>query len=192
MAQDIRKLFKEDNSLQNEIMPKGHEARFLDKLNETLPQQPRSRFKLWQIAASVVLMLGLGYGAYNHFNKEVIPDDNQIVTTEESQELKTLGDISPDFKKVEDYYLAAINTELSKMTFTPENKELFDGYIERLEELNDEYDKLSLELTQSGPSESTVDALINNLKLRLNLMYRLKEKLNELNSKNQNLNAIEA
>mgnify|MGYP000968125522 CR=1 FL=1 len=63
-----------------------------------------------------------------------------------------------------------------------ENKELFDSYIVRLEELNNEYKRLSIELTESGPNELTVSALIDNLKLRLNLLYRLKEQLNELNT----------
>ena len=64
----------------------------------------------------------------------------------------------------------------------PENKELFDGYVLRLEELNTEYNSLSKELTDNGPDEHTVNALIQNLKFRLNLMYRLKEQLNQLNT----------
>jgi hypothetical protein len=51
----------------------------------------------------------------------------------------------------------------------------------RLEELNKEYDRLSVELTENGPNELTVSALIDNLKLRLNLLYRLKEQLKDLN-----------
>ena len=38
------------------------------------------------------------------------------------------------------------------------------------------------ELLEQGPNEATVNALINNLKFRLNLLYQLKEKLNELNA----------
>ncbi|WAC03516.1 hypothetical protein N7U66_08565 [Lacinutrix neustonica] len=45
-----------------------------------------------------------------------------------------------------------------------------------------EYKTLSIELTKNGPDELTVDALINNLKFRLNLMYRLKEQLKQLNA----------
>ena len=77
--------------------------------------------------------------------------------------------------------MASINLELSKVQLTPENKELFDGYVQRLKELNDEYDKLTLELNDNGPNEETLDALIDNLKFRLNLVMRLKEKLQEFN-----------
>jgi hypothetical protein len=52
--------------------------------------------------------------------------------------------------------------------------------------LNKEYDRLNLELTQNGPNELTVSALIDNLKLRLNLLYRLKEQLKDLNDSELN------
>ena len=44
---------------------------------------------------------------------------------------------------------------------------------------------MSEEVVKSGPDALTVDALINNLKLRLDLLYRLKGKLKELNTSNQ-------
>jgi hypothetical protein len=178
MAQDIRKLFKEEPKLSGHKMPKGHEARFLDKLDNELPVQPtRSLFTFLNIAASVVILIGLSFGAYKYMNQSV-----EDVIPVEVVETSPLGEISPQLKKVEDYYLANINLELSKMKVTPDNKEMFDGYLERLEELNNEYAVLADELTTSGPTERTVNALIDNLKLRLNLLYRLKEKLSELNN----------
>ena len=78
------------------------------------------------------------------------------------------------------------------MKVTSDNKEMFDGYLEQLEELNKEYSVLSDELTASGPSERTVNALIDNLKLRLNLLYRLKEKLAELSNESNELEKTQA
>lgn len=185
MAQDIRKLFENEDKLSNEQMPKGHEARFLEKLETELPEAKDEGFRFYfmKIAASIVIVFGLGYGAFKFIDKPTEPiEGNEVVnTTSEQQDLKSLGDISPDLKKIEDYYMANINLELSKIKITPQTKELFDSYVNRLEELNSEYKILSKELTEDGPSERTVDALINNLKLRLNLLYRLKEQLRELN-----------
>ncbi len=182
MAKDIRELFKNENKMSNQQMSKGHEARFLDKLDQALPQKKQSRWSFLNIAASLLLVLGLSFGSYTYFKKDATPnvvvDNNNKSTTK----TMTLGDISPDLKKVEDYYVANINLELSKLKLTPENKELFDGYILRLEELNAEYKSLSTELTNNGPDEHTVNALIQNLKFRLNMMYRLKEQLNQLNN----------
>lgn len=190
MAKDIRKLFEDDNKLSNDTMPKGHEARFLDKLETALPQEEKlantqtekPKFNWLRLVASIVVLLGIGYGVFTFWQGKEATKSTKVVEVEvEKPETKTLGDISPDLKKVEDYYVANINLELSKMKMTPENKELFDSYIAQLENLNLEYQKLSEELTTNGPDELTVNALINNLKFRLNLMYRLKEQLKELN-----------
>lgn len=187
MAKDIRELFKNDNQQSNKQMSHGHEARFLDKLDQALPQKKQSNWTFLNIAASIVIVIGLGFGGYTFFKQDANPIT--IVDTEQPKpetntttKTMTLGDISPDLKKVEDYYVANINLELSKLKLTPENKELFDGYVLRLEELNAEYKSLSTELTDNGPDEHTVNALIQNLKFRLNLMYRLKEQLNQLNN----------
>ena len=181
MAQDIRKLFENEQKVSNQKMPENHEARFLEKLDEAMPVTSiKKRFSIFQMAASVVILIGLSFGAYKYFETprvKPIKDSDAIAAN-----IKTLGDISPDFKKVEDYYLANINLELSKVKLTSENKELFDSYVQRLEELNKEYQRLSVELTESGPNELTVSALIDNLKFRLNLLYRLKEQLNDLNN----------
>ncbi|MFT5848242.1 MAG: hypothetical protein ACJARX_002297 [Psychroserpens sp.] len=194
MARDIRKLFKEEQQESPLKMSDHHEARFLKKLDEALPVESaiKKRLPVLQIAAGIVILIGLGFGASKFFGNEIILPTEIVETENPSKEdqLKSLGDISPDFKKVEDYYLANINIELSKVKQTPENKELFDGYVVRLAELNQEYKRLSLELTEHGPNELTVSALIDNLKLRLNLLYRLKEQLNDLNtSEEEKVNA---
>ncbi len=104
MARDIRELFKDDK-VSNEKMPKNHQDRFLEKLEKALPEKRNSKFHWMQIAASAVLLLGLSFGAYHYFQPE---KPIEVATT------KTLGDVSPGLKKVEDYYLASINLELSK------------------------------------------------------------------------------
>ncbi|WP_296381329.1 hypothetical protein [Winogradskyella sp.] len=180
MAQDLRNLFEEDPKEQHIKMSEGHEARFLQKLGKELPKKTSTNlFSFLNIAASVIVLLGLSYGAFQFFQTpSADPIEPTIV---ESAGPKTLGAVSPELKKVEDYYLASINLELSKVQLTPENKELFDGYVQRLKELNEEYDRLTLELNDNGPNEETLNALIDNLKFRLNLVMRLKEKLQEFN-----------
>ncbi len=189
MAQDIRDLFKADN-VAYEVMPKNHQERFLEKLDEALPVETKKNpFNWLRIAASVVLFLGLGFGAYHYFqpNIEIPPK----VVSNGTIETKTLGDVSPGLKKVEDYYLASISLELSKMKYTPETKDIFDGYLQQLNELDKEYKSLSFELTESGPTELTINALIDNLKFRLNLLYRLRSQLKEFNTSETNVEEVE-
>ncbi|MBJ7879275.1 hypothetical protein [Gelidibacter salicanalis] len=184
MPKNVRELFENDQNKDVKRMPAGHEARFLRKLEQELPIEKRGAmpnahnkgFRFMQIAASIVVLLGLTFGAFQFFQKPEAVNDTPNTTVA----IKSLGDVSPGLKKVEDYYMANINLELANVKLTPENKALFDSYIVRLEELNKEYLRLSEELTEMGPSEPTVNALIDNLKLRLNLLYRFKDQLKEL------------
>ncbi len=180
MAQDLKKLFKETTSNTSAKMSEGHEMRFFEKLETEFPKKQKFiyRLKFLNVAASVVILIGLGYSALQYFNKS-----GHINTSKQeiSNTIKSLGEVSPDLKKVEDYYLASINLELSKIQLTPSNKELFDGYVQRLKELDGEYNKLILELEDDGLNQETLDALIDNLKFRLNLVMHLKEKLKEFN-----------
>lgn len=184
MQRDIRKLFKEDAQLAKGNMPEGHETRFLQKLDQELPVKRSNSFFFLKIAASLVIAFGLGFAIYTKMGPKPV---KPVITNvqDKTPEIKSLSDISPDLKKVETFYLANINMELAKMNYAPEHMELIDGYLKRLAELNKEYDRLNKELSETGPNIETVDALINNLKLRLNLLQRLKEQLNELNN-NQN------
>ncbi len=193
MAQDIRELFKNDKITQEE-MPENHEARFMQRLDEAFPDESKkSRFGWMRIAASVVLLIGLSFGIFKSFDGQIDnpKKKNTANTNPDIEETKSLGDVSPGLKKVEDYYLASINLELSKIKYTPETKDMFDGYIEQLGELDKEYKRLSVELTASGPSELTINALIDNLKLRLNLLYRLKTQLKDLTPEEAGTESVE-
>jgi flagellar motility protein MotE (MotC chaperone) len=94
----------------------------------------------------------------------------------------SLGDLSPDLRKLEQYYTASINLELASLDISEENRELADDYISRLGDLNTEYKQLNEELNEIGPNEQTITAMIQNLQYRLQLLLKLKEKLNELKS----------
>jgi hypothetical protein len=187
MAQDIREMFKDD-TLSGEKMPNNHEGRFLNKLDKALPISSKSNFTWFYIAASVVVLFGLSFGAYNHFQSNNVGKTE--IASADVVKTKTLGDVSPGLKKVEDYYLASINLELSKIKPTPETKDLFDGYLKQLSELNKEYEHLSAELNESGPSELTINALIDNLKFRLTLLYRLREQIKNFNTSDATISDV--
>jgi hypothetical protein len=82
---------------------------------------------------------------------------------------------------------------LASLQVNDENNELIDGYLERLTELDTEYSKLNNEMNLNGPSEETVTALIDNLKFRLELLFKLKNKLKELkNLNNEEFSSIQS
>lgn len=195
MAQDIRKMLKEHTSESPELST-GHEARFETKLAKAFPKdKPNQTFFWLKIAAVGILLLSISYFGYQQMSNNkvetLVADTSE--ETEKNADQFTLGDISPDLKNVEDFYLNGINVELASLEITDENKELMDGFMLRLDELNTEYSILTKEMNERGPSEETVTALINNLKLRLELLFKLKNKLKELkNIDNETFTSIES
>jgi len=195
MAQDIRKMLKEQ-AIKSPELSAGHEARFEAKLKKAFPKDRPNRNFFWlKIAAVGILLLSIGYFGYQQLSNAKV--ETKVADSSEKKETNanqfTLGDISPDLKNVEDFYLNGINVQLASLQITDENKELMDGFMMRLEELNTEYLILTKEMNERGPSEETVTSLINNLKLRLELLFKLKNKLKELkNIDNEEFNSIES
>lgn len=195
MAQDLRELMK-GYQPEGPRLSKGHAARFEKRLEEEFPEEKgrNSSFFWLKIAASVVVFLGLGYSGYQSLTKTDV--ENSIVTTQPvapANNMITLGDLSPDLKKVEQFYTNGINLQLASLEKNPENEELINGYLVRMEELDKAYQALNAELNEVGPSEATITALIENLQLRLELLFKLKNKLNELKSlENETISNMQA
>ena len=198
MAQDLRDLFKEDRKgVQQTNMLNGHEKRFEQLLAQRMPQQEveepqtntNNRFYWMKIAAVFIVTIGVFSWFIFQDPGAGKPVGNAVVNTTQTEETSAekelyLSDISPEFKQIEDYYLANINTELSQLTVTSENKELIDSFMVQLEQLDKEYQRLNSEIKESGIDEQTVSALINNLELRLDLLFKLKDKLKEIKKEN--------
>ena len=189
MARDLREVFEKEREQKSFKMREGHEDRFFAKLDEELPNNPPKKkvISLWmQIAASVVIAVGLSVYYFNNNGGSVDPDENITVVDRENPSIEdqgiSLGDLSPDLRKIETYYTTNINLQLAELADDPGNKELVDSYMDRLAELNKEYQRLNQELNELGPNDQTINALINNLQLRLQLLQKLKSKLNQLKS----------
>ncbi|CAM4115200.1 hypothetical protein [Gillisia limnaea] len=193
MAQDIRELFKNDDFQSTEKLNKGHQKRFESKLEKELPQATRGSFYFYRKIA-VVLIVALGVGLF-FWNTPGDPGNEipLVNTLKEKDSLKEiqengfqLSDISPEFKKIETYYLAGINLELANLGINNDNKALIDAFMLELEELDKEYQRLNAELNETGPNEQTIEAMVSNLQLRLDLLRRLKIKLNEIKKSKTN------
>ncbi|MGB5646857.1 hypothetical protein [Muriicola sp.] len=183
MKQDLRELFEAERAKKHQ-MKEGHEDRFNKRLEAALPAPKKSRFYILGIAASVVVIVALSMVFIQNSQTEE-PTETVVIQNKEDQPESqgiSLGDLSPDLKLVEAYYVNSINLELAQLDLSSENKVVVDDFMGRLGELNEEYKALNLELNQVGPNEQTIGALIKNLQLRLQLLLKLKEKLHQLKS----------
>lgn len=200
MGQDIRKMLQKDKESRKFKMPEGHQARFEDRLDKAFPKKRKSGGRKWffQIAAILVIILAAGGFFYFNSGTSVDPYGPQVVETseekpvEEKKENTTatkqfqLSDVSPQYKKIEDYYMASLNMELAKLSINKENKELIDSFMKQLAELDKEYKRLNNELNELGPNEQTIEAMVANLQLRLELLFKLKQKLKEIKGSKDN------
>jgi hypothetical protein len=174
-------------------MPEGHEARFEKRLEERLGRSKGGSFQWIGIAAALIALLGLAFWMQDRGPHPADPAESlvqQAVDSTRAQQGISLGDLSPDLRKLENYYTASINMELATLDISEENKEVANDFILRLGELNSEYEQLNEELNEIGPNEQTIGAMIKNLQYRLQLMLKLKEKLIELkSSKNETVHS---
>lgn len=187
MPKDIRKML-ENYSEDTSKLSANHSDRFEEKLFKELhtPQKRKRPVIQWlSIAASIALIVTIGFNVMDG-------DDPVIPKKDETKEQKlTLGKISPDLNTIESYYINSINTELSSLEVTDENKELLNGYLSKIGELTNEYKLLTEELNTKGVNDETIDALISNLRLRLQLLQRLKKQLNDFKKLNLKQNEIQ-
>jgi len=175
MKIDLRDKLKKEKMMS--ALPKNHRSSFEQRLQNELHQKSKPNYSFLKIAASIIIVISLGLASQQFFKtespKEIVDTSNKSV-----KKINSMADISPNLKKIEDFYLTRINYQMAKITITDENRELFEVYLSQLGELQKEYEGLNLELSNKKEiSEVTIDALIENLQLRLQLMRQLKKKL---------------
>ena len=183
MPKDIREML-ENYPEETANLSSNHSNKFESKLMKELHQEKQKSkhltYKWLSIAASIALLISV---AIQVFDKKPIeqPIKNEI----------SLGSISPELNTIETYYTNSINLELSELEITEENQEILDSYLNKIGALTTEYKTLTKELNTKGVNDETIDALISNLRLRLQLLQRLKKQLNNLKELNSKQNEIQ-
>ena len=184
MSKDIREIMKKYTEEQASLSA-NHRSIFEERLQKEVHQQKSSKknYRWLQIAATIVLMLSIGLGYYGTST----PDD--IIDTPAKK--ISLGNLSPELKSIESYYVNSINYEISQLDLNENNKEILNGYLTKINELTTEYKSLTTELNTKGVNDEIINALITNLQLRLQLLQRLKKQLKELKQLNSKQNEIQ-
>lgn len=195
MAQDLRKLMRNRPEAKS-TLPAGHEARFEARLAKEFSSEKQKQKSPWlQWAVAAVLIIGLGIFGWNNIGTPAIEGLEMVVVDDVTKVEKqvTMADISPELKQIENFYKTSINVQLASLEFSEENQELVAGYMARLGDLDTAYKELSVEMVEVGPTEAILTAQIDNLKFRLELLFKLKEKLKELKNQNdEQFNSIQA
>lgn len=171
MLKDLKDILKEDSTEKLEL-PLNHRQRFENRLQKLEPKK-RKNYMFLKIAASILILISVGY---------FLTQSNTIQPDSSIDEKIDLADISPELKQIENNYESAINYEMLGIVATEDNKEILDSYLEKVALLSEDYKVLSKKLVTDEINEKVVNAVINNLQLRLQLLLELKDKLTELKS----------
>lgn len=168
---DIKLLFENlENNFDTENPSNGHEARFLEKLNQSngvvqLSKKKTTWWKPLSIAASIIVVCVLALTLNN----------NQTSLKEQVVE------ISPEVSDTEFYFASLIEEQVQELRTlkTLQNEQLVDDTLKQLKRLEIDYNNLEQELVDGGDSKLILNAMINNFQTRIDL---LKEVLTTIES----------
>ncbi len=159
----------------------GHEDRFLSKLKgeETkLIRLKPSRFHflkpLTTIAATLIIGLGL------------------FMLVQHKAEASDLASVSPELSETQKFFTTAIAKELSTLNNerSPETEPIINDALKRIDQLEKEYEKLKIDLTESGDDKRVIYAMISNFQNRIDLLQNVMAQIEEVKQLKQNNNEI--
>lgn len=162
MEQKINELFKKERDInfKDKI---DHEDIFVDRLYKELPPKKPWFQSGLKIAATILLLISIML-----FSRSI--SDEQLKFEKPDLVLKN---IAPDLEKIEEYYITNINQSISSIDYKNTEKKMVERYRNRLKILNQEHKTLMKEINSSGPNSMSITALINNLKIQLDILNQL-------------------
>ncbi|WP_034057324.1 hypothetical protein [Lacinutrix jangbogonensis] len=165
MKRDIRALFKGED-LGNKTLPDNHRDEFLEKLKKQQNTNTNNFFFL-KIAAVLLITLTVGYNA---FYKQQDDEDLTIVAQIEAIEGEYLVDIETEWQN----FIAIANDEV-----------LVARFKKKLNELDKDYQEITVEFKNDKKSISVIEILIDNLQTRLQILKDIQKHINIINKENE-------
>ena len=129
-------------------------------------------FQYWiSVAAACVILFGIG---------------TFIITNISGEETKE-SSLFTEMKTIEDEYLQHIASEWEAFQLSTNDEYLVKKYKERLEELDVSYQELKTQFLTEKNSLTTLEKMIQNLKMRLTLLQEIQQHLKRLKDEQANI-----
>lgn len=164
MKRDIRDLFKEEEELKT--LPQDHRTEFLEKLRSS-KEKNTNPFIWMKIAAVLIIGLLIGYAL---INKAPVEEISPMLAQIEAVEAEYLEDIEKEWQN----FVAIADDEI-----------LIARFKERLDELDKDYQEISIQFKDDSNNIAVVESLIENLQTRLQILKDIQEHIKILNQKNE-------
>jgi len=177
---NLKSLFE---NLQNEFDVEspnvGHEQRFLAKLkgeDTTRVVLKNSKSSFWKPFMAIAASLVLGISIF--------------AIVQQGPEAKDLASISPELSETQDFFTTAIALELASLNSerTPETETIVADALKRIDLLEKAYEKLKIDLNESGDDKRVIYAMISNFQSRIDLLQNVLKQIEEVKQLNQNSN----
>lgn len=147
---------------------KGHEQRFLEKLNahNGVVSLTKRKFDWWKplsIAASIALLLGV---VFNQLNSETTIDEK-------------VASISPEVSNTQFYFASLIEEQVKELEeeSSPETQKIIADTMTQLKNLKTDYGHLEQELLKGGNTKIILSAMITNFQTRIDLLNDVLEQI---------------
>jgi septal ring factor EnvC (AmiA/AmiB activator) len=148
---------------------KGHESRFLEKLEANTDNKNEIKSKsFWKpflvIAASIVIC----FIVFNTFNT--------------SEEKLDLASVSPELSEAREFFTATITEELKKLDAerSPLTENIIYEAERQLKTLETDYDALKNDLIESGNDKRVIYAMISNFQNRIEILENILDQIDDL------------
>ena len=167
MKQDIRNLFNEEDNLKT--LPENHRIEFRERLKKQ--SQPKRSPYAW-LSAAAILIIALTIG-FNVRDMDAKPELNQV------------SPIIAQVEAVEAAYLKDIETEWQSFIAIADDAVLVERFRKKLEELDADYKVISLQFKDDANNILVIEALVENLQTRLQILKDIQKHINILNQNNE-------
>jgi len=156
--------------------PKGHQHRFLDKLNNKPTEESKPTHYLRRVIA-IAAVLAI-----------IVTISGLFVNTD--AKAADLASVSPEMEQTQSFFTSTINTELKTLKGfnDPETKVLVQDALNQLEILESKYELLKKDLVESGNDKRVIYAMISNFQNRIELLEQVINKIEEVKNLNTQKN----
>lgn len=153
---NIKELFKHlDGKWDTEEPSDGHAMRFMEHLEE---KEKKNVWKpLLKLAVPIAATLLIAFGVL-------------LIYTQ--KDMATPMAMSHTTLETHNYFTGIIEKELAKVEkeSTPENRLLVQDALKKMREMEEDYNKLTKELSEKGENKKIIHAMITNLQIRISFL----------------------
>jgi len=173
MSKRLEEFIRANKEDFDEIEPSADLWARIEKHLPPVVEEPKKReaktFSLWfvmRVAASVVIVMGIGFGIYLRNEKKGGVD---------------YAAINPVYAKQRMQYASLIQTRRSELkSAATSDPELYKEFSSQLAQMDSTYKELSTELTTSPNQERVLRAMIHNLKIQTEVLTQQLKVLEEM------------